>query len=283
MGTDDDGLSVVSTRPSRRRLCGALAAGTAGLAGCIRLTTSGESGTRTDGSGDRATEAAGTDETGDDGSGSGGDADPTAGEPIAYDFETAAALGAEGLMVSEDTGRDVLRRTDRFAHTGEFSVGIEGVPPDVIAAVQPFGAESVEGRRIGRVSYAWLELEESYGGGVRLLNSDGGTELFAGTDNPEWITVTDGDPGAMSVVYEGGGYERWVQTTATFDWDAGTATVRFRDAASGTERERTVQLGAGVDVAAVTFEPFASLRYEGGDGFRNDSCYMFWDTLEIRP
>lgn len=67
----------------------------------------------------------------------------------------------------------------------------------------------------------------------------------------------------------------------TFDWAAAVATVRFRDTESGATHERTVELGAGADIATVRIVPFTSLRYGNGEGFRNDSCYMFWDSLEL--
>lgn len=269
------------TAPTRRRLCAGVVAATAGMAGCIRLTTSGEDGSQSagGGTGDSGSKAT-TQRRAADGSEatSRGDTASGGGDPISYDFESEDELSGGEWSVGDE-----LRFTDGVAYAGSSSVGVETGPVDVVAELRPFGGGSTSGRRISQVTYAWWEADRSYGGGIQLLNGDGETEVFAGTNNPEWVIVTDSDPGAYEEVYGGDGYERWVETTVSFNWSAGAVRARFRDSQTGTERERTVGLGAGADVASVRLVPFASLPYEDGEGFHNDSCYMFWDALEIQP
>lgn len=266
-----------TTTTRRRYLRLAAGAGVVGLAGCSSQSGGGDGGaeatdsptaTPTETATDSPTETATDSPT------------PTP-TPIEYGFETGTTLRDDRWFVGEHDDGAELARAEEFAHSGGFSIGLAGTPLDVLATVQLFGRNEVRGRRISRLRYHWLETGESFGGGVLLLNSDGELELFTGTDNPQWMVLTDEDPSTMPVLYEGDGTRRWIRTEATFDWDAGTAAVAFEDLETGTTRETAVPLGDGTDVAQIRFTPFTSKRYQDGEGFRSGSCHMYWDDILI--
>jgi hypothetical protein len=191
--------------------------------------------------------------------------------PVADD----GVYGFEGGLAVWTVEREEWGQRDEVAYAGAYSGGITAGGPDTgdfigtLATATPDPLSS--GGRPSAVSHYWYEREASFGGGLRLVNSEGDVELGTATNNPEWLV--DGDDGPTEL-YAGDGYGRWVRVDIAFDWDAGTATVAFEDQQSGSRRSTEVGLAGGVDIEALRLSGFTTEQ-----GWRTESCHMFWDEI----
>lgn len=206
---------------------------------------------------------------------------PTADDPdegTGTPTSTIAPLdGFEGDLAAWAVERGEWGQRDDVAYAGTYSGGITVGGPDTgdyIGTLATATPESLAGgARPATIEHYWYEREESFGGGLRLVNSRGNVELGVATDNPEW--VVEGADG-FTEVYGGDGYGRWIRTTIDFDWAAGTASVTFADQQSGTERGTEVTLAAGSDIERIRLSGFTSEQ-----GWRTESCHMFWDEIRV--
>lgn len=202
------------------------------------------------------------------------------GIPTSTSEPTPASEPLDGFEGSLDPWVPVVdefgQREDVF-YSGTYSGGITTGGPDtgeflgVLARANP--PSLAGGRRPKRISYHWLEREENFGGGLRVLNSEGEVEVGVATDNPQWV-VEDGL--GRGTVSEGDGYDRWVSVTITFDWAAERVKVEFEDRESGQTASRETALAEGVDAETLRLEGFTS-----EEGWRTESCHMFWDDIIV--
>lgn len=130
------------------------------------------------------------------------------------------------------------------------------------------------GRQPSEFEFFWRETSFSYGGGLRLLNSDGEFELGLATDNPGWA-IDDGS--GVQKVYSGDGYDRWIRFTITFDWSNGEFSADFEDLSSGsTYTDSGRQLKKGKDLEVLRLED-----YTGGTWQDGDSMNMWFDNISF--
>jgi hypothetical protein len=124
--------------------------------------------------------------------------------------------------------------------------------------------------------YFWQEKKiESFGGGIRLLNSNGEVEVGLASNNPEW-TIDDGN--GIYEVFSGDGYNRWVRFKITFDWENGTFSTDFEDLKSGsTYSDSGRPLKQGTDIAKMRLETYETGTWTGGD----DYIEMWWDNISL--
>lgn len=131
------------------------------------------------------------------------------------------------------------------------------------------------GVKPSKFEYFWNETANSYGGGIRLINSNGNVEAGFATDNPQW-EIDDG--GGIETVYSGDGYDRWIRYTITFDWSKGTFDIEFEDLQSGyvfTDYNR--QLMRGLNIEAIQVEDFSFNTWREGS-----SIDMWFDNISFK-
>lgn len=200
----------------------------------------------------------------------------TDGEGI---FATQPALNSEGFEDSEmglwDIAAEEWGRSTEYQNTGEYSAGLTKGGPDTrdfistIATASPANLDG--GVRISEFTYHWLELESSFGGGVRLFNSDGNLEVGVASNNPSWII----DAGTENEV-TADGYRRWIETSLSFNWGDGTVSVGFVDTETGTTHSGEYSLKQGADVETIEIS-----AYTGARGWKSESCHMYWDDIAV--
>ncbi|WP_254822179.1 hypothetical protein [Haloglomus halophilum] len=202
-------------------------------------------------------------------------ATPEAEETTAVDDD--GTYGFEGDLAAWTVEREEWGQRDDVAYAGTYSGGITAGGPDTGDYIGTLATATPErlagGQQPTRVDHYWYERAASFGGGLRLVNSDGEVELSVGTDNPTWF-VEDGD--GTTELYDGDGYDRWVRTTVALDWEAGTASVTFTDQQSGTAETTDATLAVGTDIEVIRLAGFTMEQ-----GWRAESCHMFWDDVEV--
>lgn len=259
----------------RRVLSTAGCLGAVGLAGCLGVLNSG-SGESEDDESDSDSEdgtATGTTAPGDDGTESSGEDNSPEGTVLSYGFEDADLPA----WTVADSRWD---RTTEHSYEGTASGSVDAYQTvSVLATVSP--EPLADGARISRLSYYWRETSESYGGGVTLTNSDGGLELFVGSDNPEWIVLTDTEAPTYSEITGADGFDRWIRTELDFDWADSRVTVTFTDTETGSTATDSFDLAAGTDVATIALQAFTSAEVDSGNGLQSDSCEMYWDEISV--
>ncbi|WP_121577213.1 hypothetical protein [Haloarcula sp. Atlit-47R] len=160
------------------------------------------------------------------------------------------------------SGGSFNRATDR-AYTGDASLKVENGTPSMSWEGGP---------KPDTIEWYWQESSSgSYGGGVRFKNSNGQYELGNATNNPEWM-LSDGDN--LTQIYNGDGYNRWVRTTLTFNWQNGQYDVEMEDMTSGHVETRADQpLKNGVDIDTVEVWEYSGGWTTGG------AINMWFDDL----
>lgn len=167
--------------------------------------------------------------------------------------------------------------SSEYAYAGEYSAGIEMSPPDTGGFLRTFASATPlileGGSQIEEFSFYWLELEQSFGGGIRLLNSNNDVEIGVATDNPNWMIDAANGP---RDVYGGDGYGRWIRSDISIDWADGTAEVGFEDTQSNETYSGQHLLKHGTDIETIQIRGFTS-----NQGWQTESCHMYWDEIEI--
>lgn len=115
------------------------------------------------------------------------------------------------------------------------------------------------GQQIDSFDVHWLETAASFGGGLRFFDADGNVVCGFATDNPAWYVEHDEPNTQRAVGRTETGYEDWVQTTLSFDWDEGTFEITFTNTAdSDNTVSETFDLVNATNVATVEVQNFAS-------------------------
>jgi hypothetical protein len=164
-------------------------------------------------------------------------------------------------------------RSQEYAFEGDYSGGIDA-SGDITTVAEATPSAVAGGQRPDRFEFRWLESDSSYGGGVRLLNSNGTVEIGVGTTNPQWIV--DGANGVTQVA-DGVSYEQWVETAVAFDWEAGTATVTFEAVDGPASYSARHELKQGTDIEGIQLRGYESRL----GGWETNSCVMYWDAIRL--
>lgn len=157
------------------------------------------------------------------------------------------------------------------SHTGSYSAGLEvSSAADHQATWNP--PLTQYGEQISEMEFYWWERSASYGGGIRLFNSNGNDEIGVASDNPEWVVDSSG---IFGQVHNGTSYETWIRTTLTFDWANSAVTIDW-EASDGTTYSDTYSLKHGVDIDEIqVWNQNGQSWTSGGD------MYMWFDDLEV--
>lgn len=201
-------------------------------------------------------------------------------DSVVYDFES-------GDTSRWDTVYDLTAVSDRqfagsfggFCDTPQTDgVGVGG-PNDRQASVIP--DEYTGGVQASQFEFYWNETSGSFGGGIRLFNSNGNPEVGLATNNPQW-DITDGNGNAQ--VFAGDGYDRWVRFTISFDWANGTFSTDFEDLQSGsTYSDSGRPLINGTDIEEIRIEYYSSGEFvTGSTGSSAKSIEMWFDDIELK-
>ncbi|WP_135852603.1 fibronectin type III domain-containing protein [Halorussus salinus] len=128
------------------------------------------------------------------------------------------------------------------------------------------------GYRPATFGYYFEEDDTSYGGGLRLRNSNGNHEVGMATDNPEWY-YSGGD--GIGQFYGGDGYSRWIEVIISFDWGNSEYALEVSDLQSGTTQTHAGSLRQGVDIETVVVSNFSSGAWGSGSNYRMAYDYLY--------
>ena len=135
------------------------------------------------------------------------------------------------------------------------------------------------GKQPGEYEYYWYETDDSFGGGIRLFNSNGNVEVGTATDNPEW-DIDDGN--GVNQVYGGDGYGRWVRFRLTFDWGAGTFSADFEDLQSGSSfTDSGRPLKQGVDIERIQIEDYNKGGWAASGDVGDGNIEQWFDDIHL--
>ncbi|MBX0303577.1 hypothetical protein [Haloarcula salinisoli] len=249
----------------RTVLSSAAGIGTVSLTGCLGILDdeSDEDGSEDDGT--ETTPDGGTETTTD----------------AAEDSRTSFTLGFEDPQLTAWTVEDDRwGRSEAYAYSGDASAGVETDDEvSLLATASP--SELGGGAQIRELKYYWRETSNSNGGGLVLVNSDGEFELFTGSNNPQWNVINEPEIAQRNEPSDGYGYERWIETALTFDWDDGTVEVAFTDLTAGEGTTGTFDLVNGTDVETLRLYGLKTSEYREPYEFRAGSCHMHWDEITV--
>nr|WP_238987719.1 fibronectin type III domain-containing protein [Halobellus captivus] len=121
-------------------------------------------------------------------------------------------------------------------------------------------------------SYVYQETSNSFGGGIRLVNSNGDYEGGTAADNPEWDVDFADTTG--QVAGGPGGSDEWVSVEWDFDWSNSQVTVLWEALTSGDTHSSTHDLYHGADVSRVEL-----WNYNDSAGWGGGDLAMWWDAI----
>ncbi|ELZ48976.1 hypothetical protein C464_06180 [Halorubrum coriense DSM 10284] len=167
-----------------------------------------------------------------------------------------------------------FQRVDDESYFGDWSAYAQRPSGDSDSQPRASRVYHDGGEQIRAFEFYWRETENSYGGGVRLKNSNGDYELGVATDNPAW--VIDDANGQREPATGEGGYSHWVRFLVVFDWSAGTFSVDFESYGpdEATYSESDIPLKQGVDVETVEL-----WNYHVVGGWGDGALEMWWDGI----
>lgn len=143
-------------------------------------------------------------------------------------------------------------------HNGSYSFGVGDTSATSIADRVVWSG----GQQISEFVYYWQEKSTSWGGGIRLQNSNGNWECGAASNNPEWDVWGSG---GATEFYAGDGYERWIKFRFVFDWSNGVFDIYGEDLSSGSTASMTgLGLRNGVDIESIHFDQYSGGTWNGG-------------------
>lgn len=184
---------------------------------------------------------------------------------VVYDFET-------GDTSRWDTVNNLSASTSRV-YAGDYS-GFCGSALENTYQARVMIDEYDAGTQPSKFEFFWNEDSSSYGGGIRLLNSNDNIELGVATNNPQWYID---DNNGFEQVYGGDGYDRWTRFTVTFNWDVGTFDVNFKDLQTGstyTDSGRPLKNGTDIQIIQIEDNNNETWRHGG-------SITMWFDNITI--
>lgn len=199
--------------------------------------------------------------------------------------ETILENFSDGSLSAEFTvnDSDFTIKSNRAYDNSTYSVGIEDGSNVTQADVANYIPDELSGgKQPDSISWYWNEDNQSYGGGIRLLNSSGNTIGGFVTDNPQWY-VQNGD-GTFSQIYDGGGnYDDWVYFEMSFDYTNDEITYYGENQRTGATASVTKSsVNTLSDIEQIDFVDFASdVGYGATTGSgSNNNIYMWFDAIK---
>lgn len=190
-----------------------------------------------------------------------------------YDFEN----GTQGW----NTPADGFTTKSRGFGSDQ-SIGItEDNAPANGAAIEPDALQG--GNQIDRFQFYYRETNNSYGGGVQLLDDSDNVVTGVGTDNPQWVVVEpDGSGGTSPNRFDTntGEYDTWTKVTMDFDWSAETVDVTFKRMDEDASTSYTAELQNATNVARIQLDNANDSPFFNGD---SNNWYMWYDDISIQP
>jgi len=174
-------------------------------------------------------------------------------DSVVYGFET-------GDVSRWDTVNDLSAVTEPYngSYSGLCDNAQSGQPQ---ARVVPNGYSG--GLKPDKFEFYYKERSDSFGGGIRLVNSDGNIELGIATDNPNYhIDDGNGDEGLSN-----GEVGVWHRMTVVFDWSQGEFSVDFENLSNNnTYTDSNRPLKNGVDIEAIQIDDYTNVStgWQGG-------------------
>lgn len=172
------------------------------------------------------------------------------------DIETYYGFEEANLPKWDTPGLD---RNGNNTHSGSYAGYASNARGDGYqAAAAPFGGEEREAESVSCYIY---ETGASFGGGVRVANSN--EQILCGwaTDNPQW-NIQSGN--GTNYIYGGDGTGRWIYVEFTFDWENGNFDYYIEDTQSGTTKTGTEPLASGGSVAYFRIEDYTAGTWQDG-------------------
>ncbi len=184
--------------------------------------------------------------------------------PKTYNFDDKT----EGTFTINNSAFD--DQVGQRAQSGSYSGGVSDDLPHDPAGFATWEPWDGEGRKVKEIEFYYQEDYDSYGGGLRLINSNGNYECGFATDNAAWkVSHSSG----VSKINSYSDYDVWVRVKVTFDWSNDEFTVTY-EGPYGSSTTKTFSLKYGIDVKGLVMHNFKS-----GSWDTSDNCYMWWDSL----
>lgn len=160
------------------------------------------------------------------------------------------------------------------AFESTFSGGIESSGANQkVAEITP--ADLAGGLQPDYIRWYYLEQSNSFGGGIRLLNSNGNSEGGWATNNPEFA-ITDGTGSVTFDKPKEQIYETWHLVEILFDWQNSSYDILWQDIA---RPESLILKGRslknGLDVETISIENYDN-GFSGGS-----NMFMWFDNIEV--
>jgi hypothetical protein len=192
-----------------------------------------------------------------------------------YDFES----GTQGW----NTLADSFTTKSSHAFGSGQSIGItEPDAPANGAFIEPDALRG--GNQIDRFQFYYRETNNSYGGGVQLLDNSDQVVTGVGTDNPQWVVVEpDGSGGTSPNRFDTntGEYKAWTKVIMDFDWSAETVDVTFKRMDTDASTSYTADLQKATNVARIQLDNANNSPFFNSSGHNN--WYMWYDDISIQP
>jgi len=174
-------------------------------------------------------------------------------------------------------------RTDRSYEGGQ-SGGVKDGDPTYLQAEHDMGG----GVKIEAIEWFWTEETNSYGGGLKLINSNGDEECGAFSSNPDWDLLKGGSGGynGYQLVYikSNQNYEDWNRFRIYFDWNNSKFRFYGVDLADNETFIGEYNLLNGVDIQKVQIVNYSAdnnaTNTEPPQG-TNSPMYMWFDNIRM--
>jgi len=157
---------------------------------------------------------------------------------------------------------------------GTYSIGaqVSSVTP-VMAEISP--SELSGGKKLDFVIFWYYETQSSYGGGLRLKDSNDNAVITAVTNNPGQRILDGNGDNKVS----GGNYDTWYRVKFELDWASGTADVIWQPEGGGQSTYSNRPLINNTDV-----EKLELVKYDinnGGIDTLDSNFYHWTDDIQF--
>lgn len=182
--------------------------------------------------------------------------------PLFYGFENGIGLTSPGVLTTDTS----------VVYEGSQSANCNSNSDTPCATNAPSFTSS--GYPISEFDFNFNEPSAQQGGGIRLWNSNGNTELGVATNNPQW-EISDAD--GVSVVNDNtANYDSWVEVRVSFDWGAGKYDISIENPTNNIVYEDVDRnLTNGVDFSYFTINRYHQSVWDNG------STNMNYDSIEV--
>lgn len=106
------------------------------------------------------------------------------------------------------------------------------------------------GKQIDSAHFDWRETSSQTGFTVEFIDSDGSDVLAVGSNNPQW-EVYDGS--GSTTLWNGDGYDRWIEYDITFDWSNCEYSYGFYDPVSNHRETGTRSLASCQNIETIRY------------------------------